>query len=178
MNICVFGSAQDEIAPGFIAFGETLGREMARRGHTLIFGAGAHGMMGAAARGITAGGGKTVGIVPTFFDKPGILFDCTETVMMETMAERKTIMRERADAFIALPGGIGTMEEILEVITLRNLSRLTKPVAFLDTLAFWKPMLDMLQNAVDRGFAKEKLMDSFAYFTDPEKCLDYLESNI
>ena len=82
----------------------------ARRGHTLVFGAGGHGMMGAAARGAYEMGGKIIGVVPYFFNTPGILFEhCTELIRMETMAERKTIMEERSDAFIALPGGIGDL---------------------------------------------------------------------
>ena len=177
MTICVFGGAQDEVAHEYIALGEALGREMARRGHSLVFGAGAHGLMGAAARGVTELGGETVGVVPTFFDKPGVLFPCTEMVMIETMAERKTIMRDRADAFIALPGGVGTMEEIMEVITLHNLRRITEPVAFLDVLDFWQPMRTMLDTAIEKGFAKEKLRDNYAFFTDPAACLDYLEKN-
>lgn len=89
-------------------------------------------MMGAAARGAYEMGGKIIGVVPYFFNTPGILFEhCTELIRMETMAERKTIMEERSDAFIALPGGIGTMEEIFEVITLSSLGRMRKKSAFL-----------------------------------------------
>ena len=127
MNICVFGAARDEIGENFMALGTALGRELAARGHTLVFGAGGHGMMGAAARGAYEMGGKIIGVVPYFFNTPGILFEhCTELIRMETMAERKTIMEERSDAFIALPGGIGTMEEIFEVITLSSLGRMQK----------------------------------------------------
>ena len=129
MNICVFGSARDEIGEGFMALGTALGRELAARGHTLVFGAGGHGMMGAAARGAYEAGGKIIGVVPYFFNAPGILFEhCTELVRMETMAERKTVMEERSDAFIALPGGVGTMEEIFEVITLSSLGRMRKNI--------------------------------------------------
>lgn len=95
MNICVFGAARDEIGENFMALGTALGRELAARGHTLVFGAGGHGMMGAAARGAYEMGGKIIGVVPYFFNTPGILFEhCTELIRMETMAERKTIMEE------------------------------------------------------------------------------------
>lgn len=88
-------------------------------------------MMGAAARGAYEMGGKIIGVVPYFFNTPGILFEhCTELIRMETMAERKTIMEERSDTFIALPGGIGTMEEIFEVITLSSLGRMQKRARF------------------------------------------------
>ena len=176
MKICVFGASSDELDPAFFELGEALGRAMAARGHTLVFGGGAHGLMGAAARGAAANGGRIVGVAPWFFDAPGILYEnCTELVRMDTMAERKTIMRERSDAFIALPGGIGTMEEVLEVITLRTLGRMGKPVAFLDTEGYWLPTVEALRMTVEKGFAKPGLMEAFDYFTEAEACLDYLE---
>lgn len=177
MNICVFGAARDEIGADFMALGTALGRELAARGHTLVFGAGGHGMMGAAARGAYEMGGKIVGVVPYFFDAPGILFEnCTELVRMETMAERKTIMEERSDAFIALPGGIGTMEEIFEVITLSSLGRMQKKCAFLDAENYWAPAVELLRAAVEKGFAGKELESRYAYFTDPKACLDHLEA--
>lgn len=177
MNICVFGAARDEIGADFLTLGETLGRELARRGHTLVFGAGGHGMMGAAARGAHAQGGKLVGVAPRFFHTPGVLFEhCTELVLTETMAERKTIMEERADAFIALPGGIGTMEEVFETITLSSLGRMKKMTAFLDAEGYWEKAVELLQSAVARGFAEASLAEHYAYFTDAAACLDYLEA--
>ena len=176
MKICVFGASSDELDSAFFELGEALGRAMAARGHTLVFGGGAHGLMGAAARGAAANGGRIVGVAPWFFDAPGILYEnCTELVRMDTMAERKTIMRERSDAFIALPGGIGTMEEVLEVITLRTLGQTDKSVALLDCEGYWLPMVEALRHSVETGFAKAGLMDAFACFTDPEACLRYLE---
>lgn len=176
MNICVFGAARDEIGENFMALGTALGRELAARGHTLVFGAGGHGMMGAAARGAYEMGGKIIGVVPYFFNTPGILFEyCTELIRMETMAERKTIMEERSDAFIALPGGIGTMEEIFEVITLSSLGRMQKKSAFLDAESYWEPAVEMLRGAVEKGFAGRELNEHYARFTDVEACLDYLE---
>lgn len=176
MNICVFGAARDEIGENFMALGTALGRELALRGHTLVFGAGGHGMMGAAARGAYEMGGKIIGVVPYFFNTPGILFEhCTELIRMETMAERKTIMEERSDAFIALPGGIGTMEEIFEVITLSSLGRMQKKSAFLDAESYWEPAVELLRGAVEKGFAGRELEDHYARFTDVKACLDYLE---
>ena len=166
MNICVFGAARDEIGEDFMALGTALGREIAARGHTLVFGAGGHGMMGAAARGAYEMGGKIVGVVPYF----------TELIRMETMAERKTIMEERSDAFIALPGGIGTMEEIFEVITLSSLGRMQKKSAFLDAESYWEPAVELLRGAVEKGFAGRELEGHYARFTDVKACLDYLEN--
>ena len=139
-------------------------------------GAGGLGMMGAAARGAYEMGGKIIGVVPYFFNTPGILFEhCTELIRMETMAERKTIMEERSDAFIALPGGIGTMEEIFEVITLSSLGRMQKKSAFLDAESYWEPAVELLRGAVEKGFAGRELNEHYARFTDVNACLDYLE---
>ncbi len=178
MNICVFGASSNEIDPAFFALGEALGRAMAERGHTLVFGGGDRGLMGAAARGAASRGGRIVGVAPRFFDRPGILYRTgAELVLTDTMAERKTVMRSRADAFIALPGGIGTMEEILEVITLRTLGQTDKPAAFLDADGYWLPTVEALRMTVEKGFAKPGLMDAFDYFTDAEACLRYLEGH-
>ena len=175
MNICVFGAARDEIDPGFFNLGERFGRAMAKRGHTLIFGGGAHGLMGAVARGCAAGGGEIVSVVPYFFNDPGVLWERnTELIRMETLAERKTVMEERADAFVAMPGGIGTFDEIFEVLTMRNLGRHCKPIAFLDYDGYWQSAVDLLENSVRRGFAAPRLLELFGRFDDPEACLDYL----
>ena len=176
MNICVFGAARDELAPGFFALGEALGETLARRGHTMVFGGGAHGLMGAAARGCTREGGNIIGAAPWFFDAPGVLFEhCTELLRMDTMAERKTIMMERSDAFLALPGGLGTFDEIFEVLTMRALGRHDKPIAFLEYDGYWRPAAELIDTAVERGFASAAVKQLYGVFVDPEKCVEYLE---
>ena len=110
MRICIFGSASDDIDSVYIEAGEKLGEMLGKKGHSLIFGAGNSGMMGAVARGFHRAGAEIVGVVPSFFPD-GVLFPhCTELVKTETMRERKAIMEERADAFITTVGGIGTFE--------------------------------------------------------------------
>ena len=111
MKICLYGASSDEIDRTFILRTESLGEKMGKRGHTLIFGGGAKGLMGACARGAAEKGGEILGIAPRFFDEPGILFPrCSRFLFTETMAERKSAMAEESEAFIALPGGIGTFE--------------------------------------------------------------------
>lgn len=176
MNICVFGASRDELDPGYFALGEALGKAMGEGGHTLIFGGGAHGLMGAAARGCAAAGGRIVSVVPYFFNEPGVLWeDPDELIRMDTLGERKRIMEARADAFVALPGGPGTFDEIFEVLTMHNLGLHRKPIAFLDWDGYWQPALTMLENAVQRGFAAPSLRGHYGYFTDPGECLGYLE---
>ena len=112
MNICVYGASSSTIAKSYINPTEELGEKMAKRGHNLVYGAGALGLMGAAARGVLRGGGKIIGVAPAFFKVDGVLFDdCDEMIYTDTMRERKGIMEEKSDAFIMTPGGLGTYDE-------------------------------------------------------------------
>ena len=176
MNICVFGAARDELDPGFFALGEALGEALARRGHRMIFGGGAHGLMGAAARGCARQGGEIVAVAPRFFDEPGVLWDdCAEFVFTETLSERKEIMIARTDAFLARPGGLGTFDELFEVLTQRSLGRHGKPIALLDHDGYFAPVTELIRLAVERGFAAARTAELYGVFTDPEECLAYLE---
>lgn len=176
MKICVYGASSNNIDPAYLQAGEALGLAMAKRGHGLVFGGGANGLMGAAARGMTAGNGEIIGVAPRFFDVDGVLYPhCTEFVYTETMRERKAIMEERADAFIMTPGGIGTLEEFYEIVTLRQLGRLSKPVAILNTKDYYRPVLDMWEQAISQGFMTQACRGLFTISDDPETLLDQLE---
>ena len=176
MNICLYGSSSNLTAEDYLAVGEALGFLMAKRGHRLVFGGGASGMMGAAARGVTAGGGEILGIAPSFFNVDGILYEkCTDFIYTETMRERKALMEEHSDAFIVTPGGIGTFEEFFEIFTLRQLGRHTKPIAILNTNGYYDDMEKMLENAVRQNFMKKECMELYGIFRDPAALLDYLE---
>ena len=126
MKICVFGASSAHIDQIYIKNVEELGEKLAKRGHSLVFGAGGTGLMGAAARGFKRGGGRIVGVVPTFFRDDGaeqLYGECDEVIYPETMRERKAIMEDLADIFVVVPGGIGTLEELFEVLTLKQLNR-------------------------------------------------------
>lgn len=177
MKICVYGASSEIIDKSFVEDGERLGREMAKRGIGLVFGAGANGLMGAAARGVKSGGGEIVGVVPRFFNVDGILFGgCDELIRTDTMRERKQIMEERADAFIMTPGGIGTYEEFFEILTLKQLGRHNKPIAVLNTGGFYDDLLSFMKNAVEKKFMKEECLGLYRVFTDIGEMLDYIES--
>lgn len=177
MNICVYGSSSDLIDKRYIEAGEALGEELAKRGHTLIYGAGAHGLMGAAARGATRGGGKIVGVSPKFFMVDGVLYDkCDELVYTDTMRERKQIMEDRSDAFIMTPGGIGTFEEFFEILTLKQLNRHRKAIAVLNTLGYYDAISDMMRASANGGFMKDDTLKLYEFFGNPTELLDYLES--
>lgn len=177
MKICVYGAASDEIDRSYIEAGENLGREMGRRHHTLIFGGGAKGLMGATARGMSENSGYIVGIAPHFFNVDGALFEKNdELIKTETMRERKHLMEEKSDAFIVTPGGIGTFEEFFEILTLRSLDRHKKPIAILNTNGYYDNLLSFLKNGVQQKFLRESNLELF-YVSDNEKeILDYLEN--
>lgn len=177
MNICVYGASSDRIDGKYIEMTEKLGAAMGKRGHNLVFGGGAHGLMGAVARGVYAAGGKVIGVAPAFFDVEGVLFaHCSEFIVPETMRERKRIMEERSDALVMTPGGIGTFDEFFEILTLKQLGRHTKPIAIYNIGGYFDKLLMMLRHAVAEGFVKERTFDLFDVFDDPEVLLDSLEN--
>ena len=184
MNICVFGASSSTIDTSFIDETTQLGEKIALNGHTLIYGAGASGLMGAAARGAHAKGGTIIGVVPDFFvdedmGVDGRLFEsCTELVLTDTMRERKRIMEDRADAFIVVPGGIGTFEEFFEVFTLKQLQRHNKAIAVLNLNGYYDAMLRMLDEAEQLHFVGESCRDLIRVFTDMDEMLDYIENYV
>ena len=175
MNICIYGASSRKLAKEYYDAAEALGALMARQGHTLVFGGGQEGIMGAVARGAHAHGGKIIGIAPRFFDRPGILFEeCTEFIYTDTMRERKALMEEHSEAFMVLPGGIGTYEEFFEMLTLKQLGRHNKPMVMLNTRGYYDPMAAMLQNTVDEGFMSADCLELYGVCNSPEEALDYI----
>lgn len=175
MNICIYGASSNKLAQIYYTEAYTLGALMAKSGHTLVFGGGQGGLMGACAEGAHAHGGRIIGVAPRFFDEPGILFPhCERFIYTETMRERKAIMEEESDAFIVLPGGIGTYEEFFEMLTLKQLGRHGKPMAMLNTNGYYDPMSVMLQNTVDEGFMSAGCMELFGVCGTPAEVLDYV----
>lgn len=177
MNICVFGAASNDIGEHFLSPGETLGRKLAERGHSLIFGGGNNGMMGAAARGMRERGGRIIGVAPSFFNVDGILYPlCDEIIYTETMRQRKQKMEDMSDGFIVTPGGVGTFEEFFETLTLKQLKQLSKPIAVLNLNGYYDPMLGMLRHAAETGFMSPNNLRLFFVSDNIERVLDYLEN--
>jgi len=175
-TICVFSSSSNTIHKDYFEAADRLGREMARRGKALIFGAGTTGLMGACARGVHAEGGKVIGVIPEALNEKGIVYEsCDELIVTPGLRERKGIMDRRADAFIALPGGFGTIEEIMEIITLKQLGYHEKPIVLLNVRGFYTPLLDMLTRVVEQNFAKRQCLDLFTVTESPEEALDYID---
>lgn len=179
MNICIYGSAYDVIDRKFIKAGEQLGEVISQHSHTVIYGGGAEGMMGAVARGVVSAKGRIIGIAPSFFKVDGVLFDnCTEFVFTETMRERKKILEERSDGFIVTPGGIGTLDEFFEILSLRQLNRHTKPILLYNIFGYFDPIIDMLHKAADGCFMKHANLELFAVESTPERAIEYMEKYI
>ena len=179
MRICVYGASSDEIRDVYIKEGEALGLAMAKRGIELVFGAGAGGMMGAVARGVTQGGGHMIGVVPMFFNVDGILYDkCDELIRTETMRERKQIMEDNADAFIMTAGGIGTFEEFYEILTLKQLGRHNKAIVVLNTDGYFNKLQQMMDYAVSEGFIYESVLELYKAASTVDEALNYIEGYI
>ena len=155
-SICIYCGSQPGKEPDFIREASALGKELAQNNIRLVYGGGSRGIMGAVSQSVQDNGGKVLGIIPDFLlPKEGEWdqsSDNLEIIITQNMHERKQIMFEQSDAFIALPGGIGTLEEIVEIITWAQLDRHQKPIAFLNTNNFWQPMLDLIDHMKNSGF--------------------------
>ena len=172
MNICIFGASSDMIDPAYFLAAEELGALIARGGHRLVYGGGKEGLMGACAHGVRREGGRILGIAPRFFDEPGVLLkeDC-DFLFTETMSERKRLMEDEADAFIALPGGIGTYEEFFETLTLKQLGQHKKPMVLLNTLGYFDPFLSLLRLTAEKRFMSTDVLSLFAVCDEPANAL-------
>lgn len=180
MNICLFGAASALIDTDYMKAVEELGEMMAKKGHTMIYGAGATGLMGAAARGMSkVQGRKIVGIAPRFFDTEGILYkQCSEMIYTETMRERKSLMEEKADAFIMVPGGVGTLEEFFEVLTLNQLGQMHKPIAVYNINGYFNDLYELLEHVVKAHFAEEDILRMLTMYESAEEMLSDLERHV
>ena len=179
MIVCVYGAASSEIDKNIIDKVYSLGKTLAEKGHELIYGSGSTGVMGAAARGFKSGGAFVHGVIPKFFeenDYEGIFYDADKITYTETMAERKQIMEDGCEAFIIAPGGIGTLEELFQVLTLKQLGRHKKAIALFNIDGFYDGLLDFLDTAIEKGFINEEVEDLFAVLETEEEIINYIEN--
>jgi hypothetical protein len=158
-SICVYAGSSDAVDPALIKAAHDLGEALAREGVRLVYGGGGIGLMGACARAAHAAGGRVLGVMPEFLRQREILFDEVETIVVRTMHERKMLMFEESDAFVALPGGIGTLEEVIELLSWRRLDLHAKPTVFYNPDGFWDSLFDFLgktiaQNLTPKGFSE------------------------
>lgn len=161
-NICVYCGSGEGKGSVYMQAADELGRDMARRGIGLVYGGGSLGLMGQVARSVLAGGGHVTGIIPHFLsNKEKMLKDVQELIMVDDMHQRKRLMFERADAFVALPGGIGTLEELVEQLTWAQLGQHNKPIVLANINGFWTPFLKLLGHMRDQSFIRQGLEVKF-----------------
>lgn len=176
-SVCVFCGSSPGSDPAFVDLGRAVGRGLAERGITLVYGAGGAGVMGAVADGALAAGGEVVGVIPEFMvEREWGRADLTEVHVVESMHQRKALMAERSDAFLALPGGLGTLEELFEAWTWRQIGISERPLGLLDVGGFWSPLVTALQGLVDAGFVSQASLDDLVVTDSLDAALTALDS--
>ncbi|GGK35587.1 LOG family protein [Salinarimonas ramus] len=176
-SICVYCGSADGRDEAHRAAATALGREMAQAGIRLVYGGGALGLMGTVARSVVEAGGEVTGIIPDFLTrKEKLLDDVQETIVVPDMHTRKRLMFERADAFVALPGGIGTLEELVEQMTWAQLGRHQKPILLLSVDDFWKPLLTLLSHMREQGFIRAGHELAYLVAERPSEVVPMLEA--
>ena len=177
MNVCIFGASSDLIDKKYIKSAYDLGASLAKKGHGLVFGGGACGVMVASARGFHENGGYILGVAPEFMSEYNLFSEnCTDFKITKTMAERKTYMEDHADAFIIAPGGIGTYEEFFEVYTLKQLNRHSKAIAIFNPYGYYDDLIKMLRHTVSESFMQQESLDLVADFCEAKDLIEYLEN--
>ena len=174
-NVCVYSASSTKIAPVYFAAAKELGRLLAMRGINLINGAGSLGLMAATSDAALEAGGTVTGVIPRFMIEQGWQHDgLTRLVQTENMHERKQLMAEMSDGVIALPGGCGTMEELLEIITWKQLGLYLKPIVVLNIDGYFNPLLEMLQKAIDENFMRPEHGNIWVVANTPEEAVQLL----
>lgn len=174
-SLCVYCGSRAGNSQEFTAIAAQVGTWIGKHGGQLVYGGGRNGLMGAVADATLAAGGRVIGVIPkALVDKEQAHNGCTELLIVETMHERKRIMAEHADAFLALPGGIGTLEEFFEVWTWRQLGYHDKPVGLLNMNGYYDSLLAFLQTSVSSGFMSDWLMPLISVGVHAEPLLENL----
>jgi uncharacterized protein (TIGR00730 family) len=176
-SICVYCGSNTGNDPDFAIAARALGHMMAAAGIRLVYGGGSVGLMGILARTVLVAGGKVTGIIPQFLkDREVMLGEVTDLVVTADMHERKRLMFEHADSFLALPGGIGTLEEVVEIMTWAQLDRHAKPILIANLKGFWNPLIDLFRQMAKQGFLSKAFLGDHAEL--PVKFVDRIEEVI
>jgi uncharacterized protein (TIGR00730 family) len=158
---------------------DRFGHMMARAGVRLVYGGGGVGLMGAVARAVLAGGGQVTGIIPQFLTEIEVQFnEVSELIVTDSMHARKQLMFERAEAFVALPGGIGTVEETIEMLTCAQLGRHSQPIVIANLNGFWDPMIELLDHIIKAGFARSNIRRIYSVVDKVEDILPRIEASL
>ena len=173
--VCVFCSSSEVLDKSFFDTARDFGKLIAENGFNLVHGGGMIGLMGAISESVQAHGGSVTGVLPERLNIEGIASETDdEIIITKDMADRKTEMRKRSEAFVALPGGFGTLEEILEVITLKQLKYHTKPIVILNRNDFYRPLIEMFERFYEHSFAKPEYRNLYFLANTPEEAMQYI----
>ena len=174
-SICVFCASSESVDNNYKKIAKELGREIGKKGIDLVYGGASIGLMGCIARGVHEEKGNVIGILPQFFRSKDIEYrDADELIVTKDMRERKAKMDERSDAFIVLPGGIGTLEEAMEILSMRQLNLTDKPLVFINSNGFYDNLNKTFDVMIEQKFAKENIRKMFAMTPDPITALEYI----
>lgn len=177
-QICIYCSSSSLVDAAYVRVAERMGQLLGERGDTLVYGGGNVGLMGVLARSVHAHGGRIFGVIPEALKaREGVAYDVAdEMVVTTTMQERKAHMFTRADAFVVLPGGFGTLEEFLEVLTLKQLHYHHKAIALVNTRGFYDPLIALFEHFFRERFAHEQHRELFYLAADPADALAYIDA--
>lgn len=176
--ICVFCASSNNASPRYLEVARQLGQLMVARDHTLVYGGGSVGLMGELAREVQQGGGRVIGVIPKRLSTEEIAFEAAEELIVTAdMAERKNIMIERAEAFICLPGAFGTLDEMLEIITLRQLDYHDKPIILVNTDGFYQALLGFFERLEEERLISKECLDLYEVVDDVEAALNLLATS-
>lgn len=176
MYVCIYGSTIESIDKIYRKEGFKLGKELAKNGHSLVFGGGSEGMMGAIAKGSFEEGGKIYGIAPVWMKNfEGIFEDCDKFIYTKSMDERKNLFLEKSDAFIITPGGIGTLDEFFEIWTLKKLKQHNKPIIILNINNFFDEMINMINEMNKKEFIPSEALELYKIANTIEEAINFLE---
>lgn len=175
--VAVYCASSTQVGQAYVEDAAKLGELFAKHGVTLVYGGGAVGLMGAICDAVKAHGGKAIGVIPRFMVEKGWLRPgLDEVIEVETMAERKRIMAEITDAAIALPGGVGTFDELMDIVALKKLGLYLKPVVIVNTQNYYQPLATLLERSVTEHFQDEKFRHVWRMANTPEEAMDYVFS--
>jgi uncharacterized protein (TIGR00730 family) len=175
MKICVFCSSSDAVHDVYRAVASEMGALIGRGGHTMVYGGGRVGLMGAAAQAAKENGARVIGIIPEFMNRPGVPYlDCHELQFTKDMRERKTRMMAMSDAFVALAGGFGTLEEMSEVITQKQFDFIKGPLVAVNTQGFYDHLAAFFEGFYEHKFAKPAFRATCPFVASPAEAMSYI----
>ena len=177
-SACVYCGSSESTRPEYHDLAQRFGEALARRGLRLVYGGGSVGLMGRCARAAFAAGGEVLGVMPRFLERREIVLDEVPHRMVDTMHERKHIMFNESDAFVVLPGGIGTLEEAVETLSWRRLDLHRKPIVFLAEDDFWAPFFHLIQHTIDANLTPATFIDACLLVNSIEDCFAALEKRV